>query len=151
MTSIKSQSPLKSQTPMGKVGRGFSQMQRNRSERLNSNFNSEVMTNIRPSSTFMAVPRYTSAYIATEKCNFEIQQKDTMKTPDPVESYIKVFDSDIPEREKALKEKGLLVNEFNKMYNNTIPYKVEGSDSKVLLISPKIRREEVKNLRENIK
>ena len=148
--SIKSQSPNRDNQSNAMVNRGFTQQQRNRSERF-SNMKSELMTNIRPSSTFLSVPRYTNAYVITEKNNFEIYQKDLNKDPDPTESKINFFDSDIPERQKALLEMSKVSKDFVQMYNNKAPFKINGTESRTLLVSPKIKREEVKNLRENFK
>ena len=132
------------------VSRGFTQQQRNRSERFSS-LKSELMTNVRPSSTFLSVPRYTNAYVLTEKNNFEIYKKELNNDPDPTESCLKFFDSDIPERQKALLEMSKVSKEFVQMYNNKIPFKINGIESRTLLVTPKVKREEVKNLRESFK
>lgn len=108
------------------------------------------ITNVRPSSTFLSVPRYTSAYVNTEKCNFAIKDKPNQCEPDPVESQIEFFKTDPEEHKSAVKGKKDLMKQFREMYNNTIPVQLNGSDSKTLLVSPKFRREEVKRLKENI-
>lgn len=108
------------------------------------------MTNVRPSSTFLSVPRYTSAYVATENSNFEVQKRGRNQEPDPTQSHINFFKTDQTEREKALYQKKSLLKEFKQMYNSTIPTQVEDTESKTLLVSPKYRREEVKHLRNNL-
>ena len=102
------------------------------------------MTNIRPSSTFVSVPRYTSSYIKRENCSFEDGQKFIGKDPDPIQSEINFFKSDINKRKDALKEKIKISEKFHQMYNSTIPTQMNGS--KTLLISPKQRRKEVRIL-----
>jgi hypothetical protein len=108
------------------------------------------MTNVRPSSTFLSVPRYTSAYIKTEKCNFEINSKAADLEPDPINSQIMFFRTDVEEHKKAQQEKRSIMNEFREMYNSTLPVKATETGSKTLLVSPKHRREEVKRLKESI-
>lgn len=70
--------------------------------------------------------------------------------PDPINSQIMFFRTDVEEHKKAAQEKKSVMSEFREMYNSTIPVKVNGTDSKTLLVSPKYRREEVKKLRESI-
>lgn len=108
------------------------------------------MTNVRPSSTFLSVPRYTSAYVMTEKNNFVVQKRGRNQGPDPTQSHINFFKTDQTEREKALYEKKSLLKEFKQMYNSTIPVQLGDGESKTLLVSPKYRREEVKHLRDNL-
>lgn len=98
------------------------------------------MTNVRPSSTFMSVPRYTTAYVNRETSNFEINLREPTKDPDPLESEINYFDCDKTNREKALKEKNIITKDLKGMYNNTLQFK---SNNKIFLTQPKERRKEV--------
>lgn len=109
------------------------------------------MTNVRPSSTFLSVPRYTSSYIKREKCDFEIQHQVPDSDPDPFESEMNHFKAEMTtNREKLLNEKKQVVREFRHMYNSTIPAQLGQSDSKTLLVSPKFRRDEVQQLKQSI-
>jgi len=63
------------------------------------------MTNVRPSSTFLSVPRYTTAYMKREFWDFDMVKKVETKDPDPEEWEVNFFKSDETEREQLLKEK----------------------------------------------
>lgn len=98
------------------------------------------MTNIRPSSTFLSVPRYTTSYLIGEDANYYTSIKKPMVDPDRVESEIAHFDSEKAQRNIAVTEKSKIQKALGDMYNNTIPF---SPNQKNFLMTPKDRRNEV--------
>ncbi|CAI2374110.1 unnamed protein product [Moneuplotes crassus] len=143
LKSVKSQPDTSALFTRTRYSRGLSQ-QRNRSSKI---IGSEFMTNIRPSSTFLSVPRYTTAYLIGDKANFYTSVKEPTRDPDSVESEIANFDSDKAQRKTALGTKNKILSDLGSMYNNTIPLSPQTSN---FLMSPKERRKEVKEMKEKL-
>ncbi|CAI2373847.1 unnamed protein product [Moneuplotes crassus] len=143
LRSVRSQPDTSMLFTRSKFSRELSQ-QRNRSSK---NLGVDFMTNIRPSSTFLSVPRYTTSYLTGESANYYTSIKKPMVDPDRVESEIAHFDSEKTQRNIAVTEKSKIQKALGDMYNNTIPFT---QNQKNFLMTPKDRRNEVKEMKEKL-